>query len=110
MTVLNEEERAWIKEHLDIGHDQLPREFALRWLELMLANRKSFYVLGLLGFILKRKRDAQQTKFTNEELSSFCAEFTLKIRLATRKQGLALSLPLFDLVGRDALRAYDLID
>ncbi|WP_152609754.1 hypothetical protein [Geobacter anodireducens] len=110
MAMDTEEELAWIRNNLDIEHRQLSREQATRWLELLLADRKNFYVLGLMGFILKRRRDAQQVQFSNEELSSFCGEFMLKIRLAARRRRTAVSLPLFDLVGRRTLRSYDLID
>ncbi|WP_318557184.1 hypothetical protein [Geobacter anodireducens] len=110
MATGTEEELAWIRNNLDIEHHQLSREQATRWLELLLADRKNFYVLGLMGFILKRRRDAQQVQFSNAELSCFCGEFTLKLRLAARQQRTAVSLPLFDLVGQRTLRSYDLID
>ncbi|HMN15368.1 MAG TPA: hypothetical protein PKD55_23875 [Bellilinea sp.] len=110
MAVITKDERHWIREHLDIRHSELTKEQAKRLLKLMMSDKKAFFALGLYGFILNRKRTAQQKRFSPEELGQFCREFTLKVQLAARNRRILVSFPLFDLVGKKTLQAFGLLD
>lgn len=110
MAVISEKERSWVKENLDLRHNEMTKEQAKQWLRLMMADQKKFFSLGIFGFVLKRKRDARQMRFSKEELEEFCGEFTLKVQLAARNRKVTVSFPLFDLVGRNVLRGLTLIN
>ncbi len=110
MAVISEKERSWVKENLDLRHNEMTKEQAKQWLRLMMADQKKFFCLGIFGFVLKRKRDARQMRFSKEELEEFCGEFTLKVQLAARNRKVTVSFPLFDLVGRNVLRGLTLIN
>lgn len=109
MAVISESERCWVKSNLDLRHNEMSKEQATQWLKLMMADQKKFFCLGIFGFVLKRKRDARQMRFSKEELADFCGEFVLKVQLAARNRRILVSFPLFDVVGEKVLRGLKVI-
>lgn len=100
----------WIMRNLTITHDQLSREEARDWLRLMMRDWKSFMSHGLYGFALRRQMERNATRISGRELVDYCCEFALKIQLANRDRKIKVSFPLFEVVGREVLGKFGLIN
>lgn len=110
MAAISASERSWVKSNLDMRHNEMTKDQAKQWLRLMMADKQKFLCLGVFGFVLKRRRDTRQMRFSKDELEAFCDEFILKIQLAARNWRVTVSFPLFDIVGRNVLQGLKLMN
>ncbi|GLI38783.1 hypothetical protein KI811_16605 [Geobacter hydrogenophilus] len=110
MTNIDTTRVTWIDENLKITHDQLTREEARDWLRFMMRDRESFLANAIYGFGRRRQLEQNATVIPGNEVGDFCNEFILKIQLVNRNRRLTVSFPLFELVGRDVLVKFGLIE
>lgn len=100
--VNEEKEMSWIKEHIDIMHDDMLSSDARRWFEMMENDFLTFVRLGLYGFVLKLGTKGQRA-LPEDVVSSFIKELQYKICLSVAGDVRIKGLPLFSIVGIDVI-------
>lgn len=92
----------WIRENLNITHDDLIHSDAAWWFEMMETDFQTFLRLSIFGFALRMGVKGQK-EIPPDVITSYIREFQYKICLAMSGDLTVRGLPLFVVAGVEVL-------